>query len=417
MALTKAHNRMIADSAINVKDFGAVGDGVNDDTAAIQAAIDAAEDNNGDLVFIPAGIYLVTSPIKLKSSVTLEGVSWGNYQSNTRNGSTLKVGANLSNVLYTEQADNAQNITLSRFHIDGSSGTYTVTNAIELYGIQIKLDSMKIARVTGNGVRFHETGGGLFTWVNRVQDCLFTEIGGYGLYNQSSDSFFTNNYFTNCDQGVLSEISGGNIWQGNHFDHTTAGYAGLKILRNASYSAVGDRIIGNYFDVNDIGLHIDADLQKDATIISGNRFRAQSTYDIHLESTSYISVKNCQFTYASQTAAIRFTGGSGPLIHGCEFDSTYTTLFSGAPLDMRVVDMQYGGTGSNRGGTATVLNGNSSVTVTHNLYDTPKYVVVTTSTNTKYAAVTNKTSTTFDINLNSAVTANHIVNWYASVTI
>ena len=34
MALTKAHNRMIEGAAVNVKDFGAVGDGATDDTAA-----------------------------------------------------------------------------------------------------------------------------------------------------------------------------------------------------------------------------------------------------------------------------------------------------------------------------------------------------------------------------------------------
>ena len=40
MALTKATYSMIAGSPNNVIDYGVVGDGVTDDTAAIQAAID-----------------------------------------------------------------------------------------------------------------------------------------------------------------------------------------------------------------------------------------------------------------------------------------------------------------------------------------------------------------------------------------
>ena len=57
--------------AANVKDFGAVGDGVADDTKAIQAAIDATERG---AVWVPPGRYVVTDFIRIaKSGVVLRG--------------------------------------------------------------------------------------------------------------------------------------------------------------------------------------------------------------------------------------------------------------------------------------------------------------------------------------------------------
>jgi hypothetical protein len=53
----------------NVKDFGAVGDGVTDDRAAIQAAIDDAASNNKGGIFFPAATYRV-------SRVTAPGGRW-----------------------------------------------------------------------------------------------------------------------------------------------------------------------------------------------------------------------------------------------------------------------------------------------------------------------------------------------------
>src|SRR5664279_5632800 len=57
-------------SFFNVKDFGAVGDGKNLDSKAINAAIESAVKAGGGTVYIPAGNYLCGS-IRLKSNITL----------------------------------------------------------------------------------------------------------------------------------------------------------------------------------------------------------------------------------------------------------------------------------------------------------------------------------------------------------
>ncbi len=54
--------------SVSIKDFGAIGDGLTDDTAAILNAINAH-----DSIFIPTGEYLITSTINLTARKTLYG--------------------------------------------------------------------------------------------------------------------------------------------------------------------------------------------------------------------------------------------------------------------------------------------------------------------------------------------------------
>jgi hypothetical protein len=56
---------------VNVKDFGAVGDGVTDDTAAIQAAADKVRDNGGGVLYIPAGEYKQNGGVALSSNTEI----------------------------------------------------------------------------------------------------------------------------------------------------------------------------------------------------------------------------------------------------------------------------------------------------------------------------------------------------------
>jgi len=61
----------VGTGVINVKNYGATGDGVTDDTTAIQAAFDSLTD--GGVVFFPPGSYLTTSLISTTNLVSIQG--------------------------------------------------------------------------------------------------------------------------------------------------------------------------------------------------------------------------------------------------------------------------------------------------------------------------------------------------------
>ena len=118
MALTKAHNRMIEGARVNVKDFGAKGDGVTNDSVAIQAAIDSLDTDNdyttGGVVYFPVGRYKILVPIVVRggdesaeglASITLQGEGMHNTIIDVGDGYTGDQAINVVNSTYSSFKD------------------------------------------------------------------------------------------------------------------------------------------------------------------------------------------------------------------------------------------------------------------------------------------------------------------------
>lgn len=131
MALTKASFSMIANAPINLLDYGAVGNGIVDDTVTIQAAVTAARAQGGESrkLYWPRGTYLITNTIVLGTNQYIEfdpGVTINFVPVDPLN-TPLFVAANQSEVYLN---GNGATLIGTRGTVAGQGSG----NAIELYG-------------------------------------------------------------------------------------------------------------------------------------------------------------------------------------------------------------------------------------------------------------------------------------------
>ena len=188
MALTKAHNRMIEGSFFNVKDYGAVGDGVADDTVAIQAALDAAGSlvisdtpftgygyvvKGGGTVVLPAGQYLTSATLTVPQNVSVEGA--GKYSTVIRPTVDGQVMRNAGTPTVTGTYDVA-GLAFRNFSILGDR---TKTNQIGLSFLRLTsatIENVSVSRCGNVGVAMYQCG------VNQINNLECISNGSHGLY-------------------------------------------------------------------------------------------------------------------------------------------------------------------------------------------------------------------------------------------
>lgn len=171
---------------VSVKDFGAVGDGSTDDSAAIQAAIDDRAARGGGMVFVPAGTYLCN--VVLKSGVVVSSGMGGQF------------GYGPGSITTTTFRQR-----VAGFVVD--TPATAITNC-GVHGINFKGIG---AATAGGGVRFQST-----TW-SSVKGCQFDNFADQGVLKVAGNAnTFEDILTTNCllnrtraTQNGAVELSGG----------------------------------------------------------------------------------------------------------------------------------------------------------------------------------------------------------------
>ena len=228
---------------VSVKDFGAVGDGVTDDTAAIQAALDSGAAG----VFIPQGTYLCGA-LTIPSNVQLYGEGAA---------SILKVknSANATLLTNDDTVGGNSGIELRDFAIDGNYTNQTGSpNGIQLSVVTMsKVVGVSISNVRGMGVLLTDSDGNELSGI--VATACGKAVAGYGiyLYNSSFNRVVDCRTDDNCigiaiesngvgkkaEFNVASNCTG----QANRADFSQSG-ATVHIEQSGSGDAGGNIIVG-----------------------------------------------------------------------------------------------------------------------------------------------------------------------------
>lgn len=231
-------------ATVDARDFGVVGDGVTDDTAALQTALDT-----GLAVYLPAGTYKVTSALRFYPSQTVYGPAksyWGD-------GGARIVATGAISVFEPAAATHMRDVVIRDLTIDNAAARPAGSIGIDFTGVSHGMIERCSLRQHEKGIRGQQGGdGGYYNVVDHCEIASCTH--GLHLSNAGNawrvyDGRFAGNAASGA--GITIDGSVGVVIRATFEQHN-----GPAI--HMSSGAAGNAIDGSYFEGNAGAVLIDS---------------------------------------------------------------------------------------------------------------------------------------------------------------
>lgn len=236
---------------VNVKDFGAVGDGITDDTAAIQAAINYAGVNGGGKVVFN-GNFITSSALNVQySNVVLVGEPWGTITRAGGSGNTINFNSPSGTLFYV----GIRNINIEVVTFPFSSGVHIkFQNCQRIFVERIQISN------GWSGIEFSQVNNSRVSDINININNISSPAGRFGIaYTGSGNAdnylaranvwvgYFSTPLSTACDYGILVTGSDG-LWISDT-------HVANSVIANFQFGNNTSDPIGNIFITNTMSDH------------------------------------------------------------------------------------------------------------------------------------------------------------------
>jgi hypothetical protein len=216
-------------NVLNIRDFGAVGDGVTNDAPAIQSAINAAATATGTRsVFVPHSPqgYALAATLRLPDGVTICGENmWGGERSRLK-----PVSGFTAPLIETDDygVTRKLRVQIAGLFLDGSSTTLT---ACRLNCQESLIRDVTVKNCFTYGLHIGGVGSGATQQAlnNHIVDCYFAGSGTARFYDgvfldyNTADTTIRSVYVEACNNASIRSRAYNDIFIGNHFYDTVYG--------------------------------------------------------------------------------------------------------------------------------------------------------------------------------------------------